>query len=41
MRAHKSRAEIAQALAAEFDWGVGPGLAAGNIAGMLVEFAGN
>jgi glyoxylase-like metal-dependent hydrolase (beta-lactamase superfamily II) len=41
VRAHKSQSEIAQALAAEFNWGVGPGLAAGNIAGMLVEFAGD
>jgi len=41
VRAHKSQSEIAQALAAEFNWGVGPGLAAGNIAGMLVEFGGN
>jgi cyclase len=39
VHAHKSQSEIAQALAAEFNWGVGPGLAAGNIAGMLVEFA--
>jgi glyoxylase-like metal-dependent hydrolase (beta-lactamase superfamily II) len=39
VRAHKSQSEISQALAAEFDWGVGPGLAAGNVAGMLVEFA--
>ena len=41
VRAHKSQSEIAQALATEFNWGVGPGLAAGNIAGMLVEFAGD
>jgi len=41
VRAHKSQSEIAKALAAEFNWGVGPGLAAGNIAGMLVEFAGD
>lgn len=39
VRAHKSQSEISQALAAEFNWGVGPGLAAGNVAGMLVEFA--
>ncbi|HET7130637.1 MAG TPA: MBL fold metallo-hydrolase, partial [Gammaproteobacteria bacterium] len=41
VRAHKSQSEISQALAAEFNWGVGPGLAAGNVAGMLVEFAGD
>jgi len=41
VRAHKSQSEIAAALASEFNWGVGPGLAAGNIAGMLVEFAGD
>jgi cyclase len=41
VHAGKSQSEIAEALAAEFNWGVGPGLAAGNIAGMLVEFAGD
>ena len=39
VRAHKSQREISQALATEFNWGIGPGLAAGNVAGMLVELA--
>ena len=38
VRAGKSGNEIAQALAAEFNWGGGPGPAAGNIPGMMLEF---
>jgi cyclase len=37
IRAGKSQDEIAQALAAEFNWGSGPGPAAGNIVGMMLE----
>jgi glyoxylase-like metal-dependent hydrolase (beta-lactamase superfamily II) len=38
VRAGESENEIAQTLAAEFNWGGGPGPPAGNIPGMMLEF---